>query len=188
MTGSRTPDRPHGAEDQGSAGRDQRSGTYPLAPRAVGRVLPLRHDALKAHLASVREHERAVLLVQVLIEARPGRRASEQAGKRCLAHRQKVGENDAPFGYPTHDANAGGEPSAGCRCQSMDVFGSPFRRLRNPRENLDSISYGSGIRTRSLWKRGVGFLGGRLLFLECLIYRLDRIVAENPPYQFATVP
>jgi hypothetical protein len=103
-------------------------------------------------------------------------------------HKWHTDENDAPFGYPTHDANAGGEPSAGCRCQSMDVFGSPFRRLRNPRENLDSISYGSGIRTRSLWKRGVGFLGGRLLFLECLIYRLDRIVAENPPYQFATVP
>src|SRR3984893_2970822 len=51
-----------------------------LAPRAVGRVLPLRHHALKAHLASVREHERAVLLVEVLIEPKPGRRASEQAG------------------------------------------------------------------------------------------------------------
>jgi hypothetical protein len=32
----------------------------------------LRHDALEAHLASVREHERAVLLVEVLIEAKPG--------------------------------------------------------------------------------------------------------------------
>jgi hypothetical protein len=56
----------------------------------VARVLPLRHDALKAHLASVREHERAVLLVEVLIEARPGRRASEQAGKRRLAHRERI--------------------------------------------------------------------------------------------------
>src|SRR5207342_1531894 len=60
------------------------------APRAVGRVLRLRHDALKAHLASVREHERAVLLVEVLIEAKPGRRASEQAGKRRLAHRERI--------------------------------------------------------------------------------------------------
>jgi hypothetical protein len=36
----------------------------------------------------VREHERAVLLVEVLIEAKPGRRASEQAGKRRLASRR----------------------------------------------------------------------------------------------------
>jgi hypothetical protein len=32
----------------------------------------------KAHLASVREHERAVLLVEVLIEAKPGRRVRLQ--------------------------------------------------------------------------------------------------------------
>src|ERR1700731_4110752 len=64
------------------AGQPRADHSHPVrrAPRAVGRVLPLRHDALKAHLASVREHERAVLLVEVLIEAKPGRRASEQAG------------------------------------------------------------------------------------------------------------
>ena len=38
----------------------------------------------------MREHERAVLLVEVLIEAKPGRRASEQAGKRRLAHRERI--------------------------------------------------------------------------------------------------
>jgi hypothetical protein len=31
-------------------------------------------------------------------------------------------ENDAPFGDPTHHADAGSEPSAGCRGQSMDAF------------------------------------------------------------------
>src|SRR6516164_7061114 len=39
------------------------------APRAVARVLPLRHDALQPELAGVLEDERAVLLVQVLVEA-----------------------------------------------------------------------------------------------------------------------
>jgi hypothetical protein len=33
------------------------------------RVALLRHDALKAELASVREHERAVVVVEVLVEA-----------------------------------------------------------------------------------------------------------------------
>jgi hypothetical protein len=40
-------------------------------------------------------------------------------------HKWHTDENDALSGYPTHDANAGGEPSAGCRCQSMDVFAQP---------------------------------------------------------------
>jgi hypothetical protein len=43
-------------------------------------ILPLRHDALKAELAGVLEHERPVFLVQVLVEAYAGlRRGSSVA-------------------------------------------------------------------------------------------------------------
>jgi hypothetical protein len=54
------------------------------------RVLALRHDALKTQLAGVREHQRAVRVVEVLVEAQSWRRASEQAGERRFAHRERV--------------------------------------------------------------------------------------------------
>jgi len=40
----------------------------PRPAGAVGRAEPLRHDALKAHLAGVAEDDRAVLVLQVLVE------------------------------------------------------------------------------------------------------------------------
>ena len=41
-------------------------------------------------LLGVGDKRRLVFLVEVLIEAKPGRRASEQAGKRRLAHRERI--------------------------------------------------------------------------------------------------
>src|SRR5271157_4130470 len=38
------------------------------APRTIGRVAPLRHDALEADLARVLEDEWAILLVEMLVE------------------------------------------------------------------------------------------------------------------------
>ena len=54
------------------------------------RVLALRHDPLKPHLAGVRKHERAILVVEVLVEAQPGCRTLEQARERRLAHCERV--------------------------------------------------------------------------------------------------
>ena len=38
----------------------------------------------------MKEDERAVLLVEVLVEAKPRRRAREQAGKRRLAYHERI--------------------------------------------------------------------------------------------------
>jgi hypothetical protein len=38
----------------------------------------------------VPKHERAIFFVEMLVEARPRRRACEQAGERGLAHRERV--------------------------------------------------------------------------------------------------
>jgi hypothetical protein len=54
------------------------------------RVLALRHDPLKPHLAGVRKHERAILVVEVLVEAQPRCRTPEQARERRLAHCERV--------------------------------------------------------------------------------------------------
>jgi hypothetical protein len=53
-------------------------------------ILPLRHDALKAELAGVLEHERPVLLVQVLVEAYAGLRRPQYALRRGLPHGQRI--------------------------------------------------------------------------------------------------
>jgi hypothetical protein len=58
--------------------------------RAIVRVLALRHDPLKPHLAGVRKHERAILVVEVLVEAQPRCRTPEQARERRLAHCERV--------------------------------------------------------------------------------------------------
>jgi len=54
------------------------------------RVPSLRHDALKAHLAGVKEDERALLVVEVLVEAQARRRPPEEARERRLAHCERV--------------------------------------------------------------------------------------------------
>ena len=54
------------------------------------RVLALRHDPLKPHLAGVRKHEWAILVVEVLVEAQPRCRTPEQARERRLAHCERV--------------------------------------------------------------------------------------------------
>src|ERR1700730_11946808 len=69
------------------------------APRAIARVLALRHDSLEAEPAGVREHERIVLLVEVLVETQAWRRSREQAGKCRLPHREKT--------FATKSANSG---------------------------------------------------------------------------------
>jgi hypothetical protein len=56
----------------------------------VARVLALRHDTLKTQLAGVREHQRAVRVVEVLVEAQARRRAPQQARQSGLAHRERV--------------------------------------------------------------------------------------------------
>jgi hypothetical protein len=55
----------------------------------------------RSYLASVREHERAVLLVEVLIEAKPGRRASDEM----------IG-----FTGPAPDEAIGGRADRRCEC------------------------------------------------------------------------
>src|SRR5271166_5112001 len=54
------------------------------APRTIWRIPPLRHDALEPELAGVREHERAVRLVEVLVEAQARRGTREEARERGL--------------------------------------------------------------------------------------------------------
>ncbi len=55
------------------------------AAGAVGRGLALRHDALQAHLAGMREHGRAVGL-DMLVEPHAGRGLGQDGGQRGLAH------------------------------------------------------------------------------------------------------
>src|SRR5262249_50498342 len=59
------------------------------APRAVGRVLALRHDAFESHLAGVGEDGRAVAL-DMLVEAQAKASFGQHTSKRGLAHFQRV--------------------------------------------------------------------------------------------------
>jgi hypothetical protein len=61
------------------------------------RVLALRHDALKTQLAGVREHERAVLVVEVLIEQQPRCRAPRLASVVAA-----IGHMSGRFNPPGH--------------------------------------------------------------------------------------
>jgi hypothetical protein len=54
------------------------------------RVAALRHDAFQPELAGVKEDKRAVLLVEVLVELKPGRRAGEHAREHCFSHCERV--------------------------------------------------------------------------------------------------
>src|SRR5262249_19373229 len=59
------------------------------APRAVGRVLALRHDAFESYLAGVGEDGRAVAL-DMLVEAEAQASFGQHASKRGLAHFQRI--------------------------------------------------------------------------------------------------
>jgi hypothetical protein len=58
--------------------------------RTIGRVTPFRHDAFEPELAGVLEHERAVRLLHVLVEAKARRRTREHARKRRPALCEQV--------------------------------------------------------------------------------------------------
>ena len=59
------------------------------APRAIRRVLPLRHDAFESHLAGVGEDGRAVAF-QMLVEAQAKASFGQRTSKRGLADLKRI--------------------------------------------------------------------------------------------------
>jgi hypothetical protein len=62
----------------------------------IARVLVLRNDALKAELASVPEHERAILLLHVLVQPQARRCPHEYGGECRLADFERIKPKRSP--------------------------------------------------------------------------------------------
>src|SRR5262249_9102737 len=85
----------------------------PRAPRPVARAVPLRHDALEAHLAGVLEYALAIV-GEVLVQAQPRKAPTQQARERRLARLQRLapqvfraGRRSVGWGWETRSNEAG---------------------------------------------------------------------------------
>jgi hypothetical protein len=73
-----------------TAGMLRKQTPIPELPLAATNVAPLRDDAFQPHPAGMLEDERAIVVVEMLVQPQPRRSSRNQAGQRGLAYGKRI--------------------------------------------------------------------------------------------------